>query len=1798
MKPNFIKLLLVSFICFFVSPVILHNEAAAQTTTGSLSAVATFHSIGLYWSGSGGSSSTVCNVQYRVAGSGAAYKNGYPLYFDSRGVGGRPTNEYRGSLVNLTPGTAYEIIVTAGSATNTITISTWSETFPVGTTTTVANSSSQLNITTSGTASGYRLYTPATGQTATIDVANNSTNCIYINAAYIIIRGLILKGAGEDAILLGPNAHDVVIENNEITGWGYIGMGSNNQAGVRVKGFSYNALGVERIIIQRNKIHDSRDNSNSWDDGGHPLGPNGINFEHAGGNHVIRYNEVYNTVAGKKFMDGIGGADNFTFDGFPNLNSDIYGNKVSQCYDDALEIEGADCNVRVWGNFTDDTFTGISCATNSVGPLYIFNNVTNMSVRSKYGSSNATIDGEDRGPFNKCGSQDATVRGGRTFLFHNTTLQPIQSGFTYPRGMGGGPVDNGGPVANVYSRNNIWQTYKSDHPAIGEWQSLANNGNTYDYDLYNFSLVLVSNSEAGTHMLHGSPTYAIGTPTIGDPNPAGYFLASGSMGLDGGVVLNNFNDGYTGAAPDVGAYETGKPALQFGVNAYLNNNSVTANAGTNITLTLPTNSTTLNGSGTTSTGTITSYAWTRVSGPTTFTLANAAAASTALTGLVQGTYVFRLTVTNSSGASATADVTVTVNAAANQPPTANAGSDITLTLPTNSTTLVGSGTDPDGTIASYAWARVSGPTTFTLVSPNTATTGLTGLVQGTYLFRLTVTDNSGASASDTVKVTVNPAPNQSPTANAGADITITLPTNSTSLTGSGSDPDGTIASYAWARVSGPTTFTLVTPNAATTALTGLVQGTYLFRLTVTDNGGATASDTVKVTVNAAPNQPPTANAGADITITLPTNSTTLTGSGTDPDGTIASYAWARVSGPTTFTLATPNAATTALTGLVQGTYLFRLTVTDNLGATASDTVRVTVNAAPNQPPVANAGNNITLTLPTNSTTLTGTGTDPDGTIAGYAWSRVSGPTTFTLGTPNAATTSLTGLVQGTYVFRLTVTDNSGATATDDVTVTVNPAPNQPPTADAGNNIIITLPTNSTTLTGTGTDPDGTIVSYAWTKISGPASFTIVSPNTATTSITGLVQGVYVFRLTVTDNSGATATDDVTITVNASAPANQAPVANAGLNRTINLPTNSTTLDGSASFDPDGTITGYSWTKVSGPATFTLANASAATTTLSNLVAGTYVFELTVTDNNGAIDQDNVTIVVSAVANQAPIANAGANITMTLPLNSTNLNGGGSSDPDGIIVSYAWTKVSGPATYTINNPNEAATGLSNLVAGVYVFRLTVTDNAGATATDDVTVTVNAAPNQVPTANAGSDVTLTLPVNSTILTGSGYDPDGTITSYTWTKVSGPASYTLVNANAAVTNLKDLVQGVYVFRITVTDNNGATATDNVTITVNAAIVQPNQAPTANAGSDITITLPVNSTILTGSGYDPDGTIVGYSWTKVSGPANYTLVSANTAVTNLKDLVQGTYVFRLTVTDNNGATAVDNVTVNVVAAANQAPTANAGADIIITLPTNTTTLYGSGNDPDGTIASYTWSKVSGPATFTIANISSATTGLYNLVQGVYIFRLTVTDNGGATATDNVTVTVNAAPAAGNQPPIARTENDILLTLPTNYTQLHGNTSSDPDGVITAYQWTQLSGPSQALISDGQTSISTVSDLTTGIYTFELKVTDNAGASSTKTIKVTVENPKVDKPILKVYPNPTSSTVNLQYVATSNGRYRVMVYNASRQLLVDDMMDKTQVSVTKVIDLSRYESGVYFIQIISSDNQQRVTAEVSKMPQ
>lgn len=187
----------------------------------------------------------------------------------------------------------------------------------------------------------------------------------------------------------------------------------------------------------------------------------------------------------------------------------------------------------------------------------------------------------------------------------------------------------------------------------------------------------------------------------------------------------------------------------------------------------------------------------------------------------------------------------------NKPPTAKAGSDQTIVLPKDSVMLDGSSSlDADGTIIHYNWAKISGPASANIINSNSPKTIIKSLMMGVYQFQLTVTDNNGLTAKDTVKIMVdNPGINQPPVACAGPDQLITIPVNSVTLNGScSSDPDNNITGYLWAKISGPSSFKIANPVAAQTQVTNLVQGNYLFVITVLDAGGLFTEDTIQVKV--------------------------------------------------------------------------------------------------------------------------------------------------------------------------------------------------------------------------------------------------------------------------------------------------------------------------------------------------------------------------------------------------------------------------------------------------------------------------------------------------------------------------------------------------------------------------------------------------------------------------------------------------------------------------------------------------------------------------------------------------------------------------------------------------------------------------------------------------------------------------------------------------------------------------------------------------------------------------------------
>jgi hypothetical protein len=267
---------------------------------------------------------------------------------------------------------------------------------------------------------------------------------------------------------------------------------------------------------------------------------------------VIRHNEMY-SANGNYFNDVIGGEDNFTTTGFPNKDTDIYGNRLSHAWDDGIEAEGGNRNVRIWGNYIDSTAIGIATTATAVGPAYIWRNVYN---RSKFYQSKAP-DQDDRQPFFKSGSS-SELGNGRRFVFHNTMLQASDGSSKYGLGGGSGIGGTGASqlINNTVSMNNIYHLWK---PNSAFYQ--VGRDNVFQADMYS--------GKSGAAIVNGinaTPTYAAGN---GWKSEAGgqYALAAGTPGYDQGVRIPNFNDHFVGGAPDVGAAEANAPAMKFGLAA-------------------------------------------------------------------------------------------------------------------------------------------------------------------------------------------------------------------------------------------------------------------------------------------------------------------------------------------------------------------------------------------------------------------------------------------------------------------------------------------------------------------------------------------------------------------------------------------------------------------------------------------------------------------------------------------------------------------------------------------------------------------------------------------------------------------------------------------------------------------------------------------------------------------------------------------------------------------------------------------------------------------------------------------------------------------------------------------------------------------------------------------------------------------------------------------------------------------------------------------------------------------------------
>ncbi|XP_060659533.1 dyslexia-associated protein KIAA0319-like protein [Drosophila nasuta] len=446
---------------------------------------------------------------------------------------------------------------------------------------------------------------------------------------------------------------------------------------------------------------------------------------------------------------------------------------------------------------------------------------------------------------------------------------------------------------------------------------------------------------------------------------------------------------------------------------------------------------------------------------------------------------------------------------------------------------------------------------------------------------------------------------------------------------------------------------------------------------------------------------------------------------------------------------------------------------------------------------------------------------------------------------------------------------------------------------------------------------GTKYKYLWTLISqpkGPMNGTISDQSKSKVKLSNLSEGLYTFKVTVTGDNGTFGEAAANVTVMPEKRINQAPqVIISPKEQIIRQPTSNAVLDGSPSTDDDKIIN-WHWEVISGPIGYQPQLPEVNTLQLDLTSPGNYTFKLTVTDSNNVTNSTTATIAVLKETDYAPVANAGDAVILYLPNNNVTLNGTASSD-DHEIVAWEWTKDASDEAKAVDMQNTRTpyVQLSNLEEGMYTFVLKVTDGSGQSSTAKVHVFVKPPTNSPPVVKAGMNVTSNLPVNWALLNGSESKDDIAIKSYQWKQLSGPNNAIILQANSSIANATSLTLGLYEFELSVADENNNMASDSTWVKI---VQERNAAPIANAGGDRTITLPVTAIYLNGTQSSDDLAVVKYVWTREDNSLAAGTIVGDTdkqSVMILTNVVQGRYVFKLTVSDDQGLTGTDTVSINV---------------------------------------------------------------------------------------------------------------------------------------------------------------------------------------------------------------------------------------------------------------------------------------------
>ncbi|XPV77990.1 MAG: PKD domain-containing protein [Desulfovibrio sp.] len=614
----------------------------------------------------------------------------------------------------------------------------------------------------------------------------------------------------------------------------------------------------------------------------------------------------------------------------------------------------------------------------------------------------------------------------------------------------------------------------------------------------------------------------------------------------------------------------------------------------------------------------------------------------------------------------------------------------------------------------YYWEQVGGPSV-TLLNADSrqATFDTSGLADGTVLsFKVIVTDEYGVSSEVVTTITVRKSP---------VVVFESFPAHTKGGTYAYLSIKSVVgAEYHWEQIAGANATYYSTEYNTFDFWMPEVGDSVTFKVTVTNVYGLSGSGTITIDRDL----PPVAVAGPDQTVSEGDSIILSADGSSEPNGDGLAYFWTQSSGPiVTLTNANESNSTFVVPNMMSGSgsLVFDLRVMDPGGQNGTDSVIVNVTSL-NSAPIANAGPDFFAQTGDRVELVGSNSYDADGDVLTYAWESLSGGNSTGLlsNSTEANPWFVTPDMNGTLNFRLTVTDSNGLKSSDEMICTVRSDVGclNFPVADAGPDRTVTCG-ELVTINGFNSHAQGEgnyITQYSWSQNSGTA---VVLGNSTTPRISFVAPenpARLVFDLAVVDRNGLERSDSLVVNVS---NGGAAPVANAGIDQSVESSTLGVTLDGTSSSTAEGTIVRYLWKQVGGvPVNLSSVDSPMPSFDAPSVGSGSFafVFQLEVTNSGGMTNHDTVIVNVNSTgAAIMPVAIAKNDVNATVPLYegmTVALHGGNSTAPLAeTIESYSWGQVAGPLAI-LSDPADAmptfvcpATDRSETL----VFELTVTDS---------------------------------------------------------------------------------------------------------------------------------------------------------------------------------------------------------------------------------------------------------------------------------------------------------------------------------------------------------------------------------------------------------------------------------------------------------------------------------------------------------